>query len=200
MTEEQGPEQGQDRTSKYNAEYYEKNKDKLGEKKGKRYREDPDYQRKMKLSARKQYWLGRRLSRERKTSIPEVPISELSPAGYVEVTVDNPVDTRNGQTLQVPVYSSSEVAKMVGRTVETFRIWLKEGVVPEPHFRGRTHPGQYRIKGNDPRLFTQDEVRIIEACREHLLLLTKGAKHGVFTTCVAEAFGQLVQGVQPLTE
>lgn len=188
----------QEQNREYQKEYYAKNKDKLAEDRARRYREDPEYAKRMKNAAKRRFWLGTRpaTTGEHAPTLPDVALSQIAPKGLIPVVVDNSDDHRHGTTIEVPVYTTAALEVLLGRMSQTIRVWLKEGILPEPFYRGRMVPLKV-AKGRNPRLFTQDEMEAIEACKANLTLPSHGKKHDIFTRCVRERFESMVQGLAP---
>lgn len=184
-----------ERIKEYQKEYWERERERLLEERRERYRTDPEYRKRIQARARQRYWFEVRPGRRKEQ--PEVTLSSLESKGYIEVTVDDAKDVRHGETIKVPVYTSSQVAEMLGKSEQTIRLWLKQGVLPEPAYRGREMPGEYRVKGRQPRLFTYDEMAVLERCREFVGLPSKEKKQEIFSRCVREGFGKLVNGIEP---
>lgn len=181
-----------ERNKEYQKERYEDKRDEVLADKKERYETDPEYRESIKASSKRSYWLRRRQKKAR--TLPEVKVAEFQPTARIQVTVDNPADPRNGQTVEVPIYTTAHVSKLLGRTAETVRVWLTEGILPEPAYRADDLP-EAAVKGFNPRLFTEDEMRVIETCREKLLLPDHGRKHALFTEAVAQGFAELRQGL-----
>jgi hypothetical protein len=181
-----------DRNKEYQRERYADNRDEVLAGKKERYDTDPEYRQRIQEGSQRAYWLKRRQQRERK--LPSIEVAELQPSARIQLVVDNPADVRHMQPVEVSIYTTTQVSKLLGRTPETMRVWLNDGVLPEPAYRGADMP-EVPVKGFNPRLFTEDEMRVIADSREKLLLPDHGRKHALFTTAVAEGFESLRQGL-----
>ena len=53
------------------------------------------------------------------------------PDSTLSVLVSNPEDIRAGMTVMVPVYRPSSVAKLLGRSVQTLRLWGLKELIPK---------------------------------------------------------------------
>lgn len=199
MAKKKRSENEKKRAHEYGKEYYADNAERIQEERAKRYAEDPEYRARMQKSAKRRYWLGTRpaTTGALAATIPDVELATIEPKGTIQVPIDNEHDVRFGTTVEVPVYTTAALEILIGRNSQTIRVWLKEGILPEPHFRGRMLPGVRIAKGRNPRLFTLDEMQVIEACRPHLKLPSHGKKHDIFTRCVVEGFSGLRQGLVP---
>lgn len=183
---------------KYQKGYYADNKDTLADAKAKRYQDDPEYRERMKTAAKRSYWFNRRpaSNSDQAPTLPDVQLAAIEPKGIVTVVIDNVEDARHGEAVHVEVHTTAAVEMLLGRNSQTIRVWLKEGILPEPALRGRMVPEKV-AKGRNPRLFTQAEMEVIDACRVNLTLPSHGKKHDIFTRCVTEGFAKLRQGIEP---
>lgn len=180
------------RESEYNSDYYKTNRDKLLKKKAKRYKEDPEYRRGMLMRAKRSRWLEQRP--DERENPPFGNMADLEPRGTIEITVDNPSDARHKKTVAVKVYSTAAVAELLGRIPEVLRVWWKRGQLPEPYHRGPMVPNNM-VKGRNPRLFTEDEVKAIDKVKERLNLPSRGSVTELFARAVEEEFAQMHQGL-----
>src|SRR5690606_18762901 len=103
---------------------------------------------------------------KKRSNLPDVDFNDVQPLGKLRIVVKNPKDQRHGQEVEVPVYGTNELGQFLGRDGQTIRKWLKRGVLPEPAHRGSEV--NFTTKGRNPRLYTEDEARIIYESRELL--------------------------------
>lgn len=186
-----------DSDKEYQKRYYREKREELREKKRKRYQEDEEYRKKALARSKRQYWLKTRPAVLEERGIPGEELAQIEPSGYVEIEVKNEDDRRFGKTVKVPVYSSSKVAELLGRSAQTIRIWERRGVLPGPRYRGRDFES-FVIKGRNPRIYTYDEMKTMEECREMLLLPAKNLESSPFAACLREGFATLVDGLKVL--
>lgn len=184
-----------ERNKEYQREYYEQNKEELLEKKKDRYRNDPEYREAMRIRDRRRYWFGKR-QKKRGEELPPLDFRELEPVGVIEFEVKNPNDARNGQVVEVPVYDTPAIARIINRNSEGVRRWLSRDVLPEPYWRG-DDLDQSIGKGRNPRLWTEDEVWILFDHREQLQRPSHSLKDSLFSVTVKAEYGELVQGIEP---
>lgn len=97
----------------YNQQYYKKNKDRLSEKRRKKYENDPEYREKIVGNSRK------RASMIEKPSRAAV---KRQPKTYLEADGSRK-------------YSITFVAWAVKRSIQTIRKWEKDGILPKTPFR-----------------------------------------------------------------
>lgn len=142
---------------KYFQEWYEKNKEKLSEKRKEKYEKDPDYREKRRLEARRYYWMQKR----RAVRVEEYDVDDLDvkPNDVLTIEITDERDIRNGMEIEVPVYFTSGVAKVVGRSSLTVRLWFLKGYVDEALYRNRL----------DYRMITKDQLN----CFAHNVSLLK---------------------------
>lgn len=185
----------EEREREYQRRYYEQRKERIRAHRRKKYQEDKEFREKARARSKRQYWFKTRPERQERAK-KGVELTQVEPAGTVSVVVENPEDERHGQTVEVPVYTTAAVAQVIGRSPQTIRSWEKNGVVPEPQFRARSL-GAKVAKGRNPRLYTEDELRVLEQCREMLRVPYTRLTESAFSKCVHERFKALVQGLEP---
>lgn len=183
-----------ERNRAYQKEYYRRNRERILEERRRRYREDEEYREKMRIRDRRVYWFKRAQERPRR-KLPTLGFEDIRPLGHIRIKVTNPEDRRYGKEVEVPVYGTAEIGRMLDRDGQTIRKWLKRGVLPEPHFRGWAV--DFTTKGRNPRLYTEDEVRIIYENRELLTRPAQRLADSAFSRVLHEEFGKLVQGLRP---
>lgn len=176
----------------YQTNYYRTNRPALLEKKKARYAKDPSYRDAAKSRAKRQYWFVVRPTKH--TDFPHVELASIENAGIVPVRIDNPKDVRDGALVPVRVYTTSAVGQLLNRSGQTIRIWEREGVIPPPAYRGRDFE-MFVSKGRNPRLYTEDEMRVLEKAQEFLDLPSESMKDSLFARFVAEHFAELHQGL-----
>lgn len=131
--------------SSYFAKYYADNKDKILSRRRERYKEDPEYREKIKARAReaKRKLLAKRREERAKNKDKITPI-------WFQIQY-------GGKEIPVKMYTTGQVAKKLGRTTQTIRIWEKNGLIPEATYRTAAHD----------RLYTELQLNLlIEAYRK----------------------------------
>jgi hypothetical protein len=187
---------GDNKEADYQKSYYEKNREKILERRRQKYIEDAEYRRKARARDLRNYWLRPRGSVAKDKEVTGLEFEEIEPRGRIEVKVENPEDTRNGLTVEVALYGTPEIGQMLDRDQQTIRKWLTAGVIPEPALRGEALPEGHALRrGRSQRLYTEDEARTIYACREHLARPFLRIKDSLFAQCVREELGKLVNGL-----
>lgn len=187
-------ERERERNRAYQKEYYRRNRERLLEERRRRYREDEDYREKMRIRDRRVYWFKRAQERPRR-KLPTLGFEDIRPLGHIRIKVMNHEDRRYGKEVEVPVYGTAEVGRMLDRDGQTIRKWLKRGVLPEPYFRGWSV--DFATRGRNPRLYTEDEARIIYENRELLTRPAPRLTDSAFSRVLHEEFDKLVQGLRP---
>lgn len=186
-----------ERNRDYQAEYYEANRDDILSKRKQKYENDPDYRARMRARDQRNYWFRQRPKETVTKELPNIKFEDVSPKGHIELKVKNKEDARDGQTIRVPVYGTTELAKVLDRDPQTLRKWLQAGVIPEPATRGEDLPDGHPLKrGRSPRLYTEDEARTIFEARDLLALPYGRIKDSLFAQSVRESLGDLVQGLE----
>jgi hypothetical protein len=183
------------RNREYQKDYYEKNKEAIKAYKREKYHEDQEYQRKGRVRAKRRYWIAER--QENREPPKFMPLERVRSKGALPLRVDNPADARHGELLMVPVYTTKAVGELLGQKAETIRLWFKRGQFPEPYFRTE-NAGARLVPGRNPRLFTVDEMRVMDRHKEKLVLPSHGRQHDLFVQAVEEEFRHMVQGLTPL--
>lgn len=181
-------EKEKERNREYQKKRYLAKKAQYQAERAERYRNDPDYQQRMKNTAKRRYWLHERAEEPVDPKLLDIAIEDLRPNGTMPVVVD-------GVLHQVAVYTTAALEAVLGRNASTLRLWLKNGILPEPYHR-KNPDGLKLAKGSNPRLFTEDELRIIYDCRSQLALPSHGRQHDIFTRCVEEKFAALKKGIR----
>lgn len=166
----------------YQQRYYEKNKEKLLKKRRERYEKDEEYREAMRIRDQRRYWFGRR--QEKDPDVPDKSLEDIEPLGTIDV------DGR-----EVRVYATSAVGELLDRTRQTIAKWGRRGVIPDPYWRGRDVPERIG-KGRNPRLYTEDEMRVMAEARHLLALPARTMSESAFSTAVHEGFENLTKGVK----
>lgn len=120
-----------DKGSSYFAKYYAENKEKILSRRRQRYKEDPEYREKIMARAReaKRKLLAKRKVERAKNKDKNQPTRFRIQYGDEEIPVD--------------MYTTGQVAKKLGRTTQTIRIWEKNGLIPEALYRTTAHDRLY---------------------------------------------------------
>lgn len=169
--------------------WYEKNKDKVSERRKKRYEQDDEYREKRLAEARRHYWLKKR--RAQPISLEPVDKEEFPPDDTLTIVITHPKDIRKGMAVEVPVYRPGTVARLVKRSVQTIRLWGLKGYIPEVLYRA---PG-------GARLYTKDQFDVIADAKPLMAFPTKNFEDSPFFTEVKLGWASLEpDGIQPLLE
>jgi hypothetical protein len=106
-------------SKRYNAAYYERNKERILVARKKRYEEDPGYREAARKRAAER---GQRVTekyRKRRDAFSPIPF---------QIRVGSDV-------LSVPMYTSMQIARALGKSVKTIRGWEKRGILPKAMYR-----------------------------------------------------------------
>ena len=185
-----------DNLKRYQQEWYEANKARVQAEKKKRYLADEEYREAAQRRSKQQYWFKTRPGMVRETNRTE--LAQLEPTASVTIQVKNAHDLRHKKAIRVPVFSTAAVAELIGRSAQTIGLWEKQGVLPPPVYRLRDvgDPG-LKLKGRNPRLYTYDELEVLDEAVAYLGLPSPTLKESLFAATVREGFGALVQGIRP---
>lgn len=108
--------------SSYNASYYQQHKEKILAARAQRYRTDPEYREKTMHAAIE------RKKRLRAEAIPK-PRKKL---GLESVTHLIQI---GDQDVEVEMFTSGQLARFMDRTIQTIRLWEKNGILPKALYR-----------------------------------------------------------------
>ena len=196
-TEKTTAETAKAKESAYNKAYYAKRKEAIAKARRAKYKNDPTYREKAKLRSKRQYHTRTRPARmaERGPSYPATALNDLKPVGSIDVKVGTKKSDLFGQSLTVGVFSTASLSALLGRSGQTLRQWEKSGVIPEPAWRGQDVK-TFVSKGRNPRLYTRDELAVIEENRSLLDLPAPRLSESVFAKKVTEGFKALYRGVK----
>lgn len=171
------------------AKWYEKNKEKLAEKRHKRYRSDKEYREKRKMWSKKYHWLNKRRATPIKESDFDLP--QLQPDEIADVIISAEDDLRCGMTLKIPMYYPSKLSTVVGRSVQTLRVWTVNGYIPESTYRNFAN---YRI-------YTKDQLLVYGRHTHLLKLRVKNFEEHPYFAKVKEELAELEpDGIVKMTE
>jgi len=162
-------------------EWYEKNRDKVAERRKRKYEQDEEYRKKRLAEAKRYYWLKKRRAEAIDAKRIDVEAMNFEPDDMISVVVTNPDDIRRGMTVMVPVYRPSSVAKMLNRSVQTLRLWGLKGLIPEVTYRA---PG-------GTRLYTEDQFKVMVENRHLLEFPTKKFEDNPFFLAVRKGWAEL---------
>lgn len=115
----------------------------------------------------------------------------------MSITIENPRDTRLGQEVRTPVYRVGTLAKMLGKSVQSIRLWERLGYLPDS---GILLLGKRRGDERQPkqRCYTYAQLR---AVYELLPLLEFGDHRGIryhpFFREVWTAWMSMPDGIPP---
>lgn len=165
--------------------WYDENKTEYNKKRAQRYANDPEYREKVRGRAKLYYWTKRRKPKD--ATAQEREDVELTSSVELKVTIKNPDDVRYGETITVPGYTTGQIGKLLNRTAQTVRLWIKRGILPEATYRSESGP-RYRY-------YTEDQMKVIKANRHLLNLPTKDLEEGPFVRAVREGWKQIPDGV-----
>lgn len=167
-------------------EWYEQNKEKLSQKRKEKYKNDKEYREAMKARTRYYYWTQRRI-REGLTGIPnKIPIDEIvipeKPDDKICIKIGNPE-----QEIEVNVYYSGTLAKMLERSDQSIRLWERRGIFPPIKLRNKL----------GYRLFTEDQVKVFLSNKPLLKYSTKDFENSVFAKELRKDLEKMPDGVFP---
>jgi DNA-binding transcriptional regulator YiaG len=128
---------------KYFQQYYLDHKEKIAAKKKERYQKDPEYRAAIQDRNRKVRALKKKRREDRKKKA-----SKKDPRRPKKFSVHI-----GGLERELSMYSSTQFARMVGRSVQTIRLWEREGILPK---------AVYRCNNNN-RLYTEFQVKMLVA-------------------------------------
>jgi len=125
--------------SSYNSDYYQRNKERLSALRKEKYLSDPEYKGKCMAAA-----LRRKASlAEKRRSEGKKGLRLSSPTVFnVEI---------GGVSIPVKMFSTGQLARVIGRKAQALRLWEKNGMLPGSLYR----------KGNGERLYTEFQVNAI---------------------------------------
>lgn len=131
----------------YNARYYQDNRAKLLRHRRLRYLHDPKYRRDtISRATARQQAAPRRLVRRVKARV-----------GPTTITI-----TVGGERRRVPAFGAGDLARAVGCSAATVRLWCARGILPR---------ALYRSRRGRRRLFTGEQIALIRASAEECGLL-----------------------------
>jgi len=186
----------QTNTKDYNAAYYAERREELLRTKREKYASNTRYREAAKARGITRYWArGRNIL---DPVLPRVPVAEMEPVMTFPVTITDKEDVRYGKVIQVKGYTSRQVAEVLGRTLCALLGWEKKGLVPPPRYRAGEVEGSSRkkVRNSGSRVYTEDEVRVLEAALPLLSLPGAFRLGSVFSQKVHEEMGRMPQGVQ----
>lgn len=114
------PHKSPEEQREYNKKYYENNRDKLLEKKRKRYREDEEYRNKVNSRA-----VDRQ--RSRRVTVTRRKRSAKDPKVF-QVSID-------GALVDLKMYTLRQLAVALGKSIKTLRAWEDRGILPKALYR-----------------------------------------------------------------
>lgn len=171
--------------------WYEQNKDKVAERRKRKYEQDEEYRKKRLAEAKRYYWMKKRRAEAIDARRIDVEAMNYEPDSTLSVLVSNPEDIRAGMTVMVPVYRPSSVAKLLDRSVQTLRLWGLKGLIPEVTYRA---PG-------GTRLYTEDQFKVLAENRHLLEFPTKKFEDNPFFAAVREGWAELEpDGIEPMKQ
>ena len=172
------------------SKWYEENKESLAERRRKRYETDEEYRQKRILEARRFYWLKKRRAVSVKNRL-DFDALGLKPDIVMDVKITNENDIRHGLVISVPMYYPRSLAKVLGRTVQTIRLWSLQNRIPEATYRS---PQNYR-------LFTEDQMRVYARNQYLLKMPAKDFYEGPFFVKMWEDLAELdPDGIQVMAK
>lgn len=145
-----------------------------------------------RLRSRLDYW-GKKPRHKLPADAALLFVTEL----VLDVTIANPKDVRLGETVMVPVYRVGSLAKLLDRSVQTVRLWERQGYLPDS---GLFLFGKKRGDERQPRqrCYTYAQMRVVY---ELLPLLdfgdTRGTKYWPFFREVWRAWMAMPDGIHP---
>lgn len=170
-------------------DWYKKNREKLAESRKKRYDADPEYRKKRRAEAKRYYWLKKRRAGAIDAWRVDAEDLEMEPDRTISIVVGNEDDVRHGMTVMVPVFYPRSVAKLLKRSVQTFRLWSLRGYLPEVTYRD----------AGGARLVTEDQFEVLATNRHRLLYPAKTFRESPFFEAVREGWAELEpDGIAPM--
>lgn len=131
---------------------------------------------------------AKRHYRRNKAAVEQPPAMVLMTPYYTDIPIENPQDLRYEQTLRVPAYRVGDLAKVLGKSPQSVRLWTQQGILPELLFRS----------GDGNRIYTYDQVR---AVWERIPLLgevdEEGRENWRFAQELRQLWAAMPDGVRP---
>jgi DNA-binding transcriptional MerR regulator len=129
--------------------WYAEHGGRLNKDRRKRYRDDPDYRKRVLAMNRTSRERRRKEQAEQRRAEREA--SKLKPRPLPFKTVEATVTTEDGEEVQAKLFTIGALARTVGCSVQAIRLWEKQGVLPPTELRNS--------KGD--RLYTAQQVEMI---------------------------------------
>lgn len=130
--------------------YYQKKRDAILSRRKERYLSDPAY-RAAALQRAAEQKLRRKGERAKAAPTREVVVKGVLKSKLHSVNV-------GGATLEITMMSGGHLARKLGRTIQTIRMWEKKGILPA---------AMYRDPVTNARLYTEDQVQaLVTAMKE----------------------------------
>lgn len=128
---------------KYFRQYYLDHKKEIAAKKKERYQNDPEYRAAIQDRNRKVRAFKKKKREEQKKKVEKK--DPMKPKKF-SVRI-------GGYERELSMYSSTQLAKMMGRSVQTIRLWERDEVLPKAIYRCN----------NNNRLYTEFQVKMLVA-------------------------------------
>lgn len=130
--------------TEYQESYYQKKRADILARRKERYASDPEYRVKALQRAAEQK-LRRKKAKAKEAPTRETKIKGVLPAKTFEVNV-------GGAAIQVSMMSGGQLARRLGKSIQTIRMWEKKGILPA---------AMYRDPKSNARLYTEDQVEAL---------------------------------------
>lgn len=163
----------------YYRKWYDENKEAVAKRRKEKYDNDPSYRQKHIDHSRRYYWLKRRRAKPLKKV--DVNVDEIQPNEIADVIISNEDDVRCGIIVPVPMYYPRVIAKYIGRTVQTLRLWALQGKIPEATYRNFANY----------RLYTRDQFKIYMDNLPYLAFTSKSFIESPFFVNIREGIEAL---------
>jgi hypothetical protein len=141
-----------------------------------------------RLRARLDYWTKKPVT-ERPKDIMLVLWTDLR----WRITIRNPKDVRAGKEHSTPVYRVGTLARLLGKSVQTIRLWERQGIIPDSGITLRGTKERFRQRG-----YTYDQVRTVYELLPFLDYSdVRGERYTIFSRELWRRWRDMPDGVMP---
>jgi len=163
--------------------WYKRNKEAVSKQRKKRYASDEKFREEKKKKSHYRYWTKVRDNK----IIEPIDISKVTlKFDYsVTVVVNNLDDARYGELIVVPAMTIQGLAKLMGRSDQTIKLWERRGTIPK---------ALWKMKSNR-RLYSEDQVIAFLKCKHLLGIPTQNISVGEFVRSIHELLSAMPDGI-----